>query len=96
MSSKLTLFEWVSFFFIHTVVSVSSERTCCSLSLFNESKDNVQHLEDCILKVITKIKKDRSRPCYQNILNFVNRRRNTLEIAELKNLIDNLMARNVM
>ena len=39
------------------------------------SDDHTRQLEECIMKVIQKIKADRSRPCYQSILTFVNRKR---------------------
>ena len=34
---------------------------------------NIKQLEDKIVRVITKIRESRSRPCFQNILTFVNR-----------------------
>ena len=34
---------------------------------------NIKQLEDKVVRVITKIRESRSRPCFQNILTFVNR-----------------------
>ena len=55
----------------------------------SESKaTNGEILEQIIIKIILKIKKSRSRPCYQNILTLVNGRGNSLSLQNLKELLN--------
>ena len=49
-----------------------------------------------ILRLIKRIKKDRNRPCYQNILSFANREENKMEMDELKDIIDKMVGENII
>ena len=53
-------------------------------------------LEDRIMNIIIKIRQGRSRPCYQNILNYVNRGDIKVEMETLKNILNDLVERNVL
>ena len=56
-----------------------------------------QHkLEESIIAIIAKIKKDRNRACIQNIHTFINRRGIDIEMDEVKKVIDNLILRNIV
>ena len=57
-----------------------------------DGNDNEQ-LEDCIKKIIIKIKENRNRPCYQNILTFMNRRGKEIEMIKLKEILDGMIDR---
>ena len=64
----------------------------------NDVQEEVdQHkLEESILAIIAKIKKDRNRACIQNIHTFINRRGIDIEMDEVKKVIDNLIFRNIV
>ena len=54
-------------------------------------------LETRIVKIIKKIRDSRSRPCAQNMLEFVNRGGDfTLDMVNLKGMLHGLMKRNVI
>ena len=53
-------------------------------------------LEDRIKNVILKIRNGRSRPCYQSILNHVNRGDLKVEMESLKTVLNNLVERSVI
>ena len=56
-----------------------------------------QHrIEDGILSVIAKIKKDRNRASMQNIHTFINRRGINIEMENLQKKVDSLISRNVI
>ena len=48
------------------------------------------------MRIIKRIKKDRNRACLQNILSLTNREENKMERAELKEIMDKLVANNVI
>ena len=60
----------------------------------HENDDN--HLEECVKKVITKIRANRNRACLQNVHNFVNRRGVDVDMPKLTETIDNLCERNII
>ena len=64
----------------------------------NDVQEEVdQHkLEESIIAIIAKIKKDRNRACIQNIHTFINRRGIDIEMDEVKKVIDNLILRNIV
>ena len=61
-----------------------------------EQVDQLKKLEESILSVIAKIKKDRNRACFQNIHTFMNRRGINIEMEKLQKVIYNLILRNVI
>ena len=66
-------------------------------SIDSESKaTNDRRLEEIIIRIILKIKKSRSRPCYQNILTLVNRGGNTLSLENVKELLNNIVETNLI
>ena len=66
-------------------------------SIDSESKaTNDRRLEEIIIRIILKIKKSRSRPCYQNILTLVNRGGNTLSLENVKELLNNMVEKNLI
>ena len=66
-------------------------------SIDSESKaTNDRRLEENIIRIILKIKKSRSRPCYQNILTLVNRGGNTLSLENVKELLNNMVEQNLI
>ena len=60
----------------------------------HENDDN--HLEECVKKVITKIRANQNRACLQNVHNFVNRRGVDVDMPKLTETIDNLCERNII
>ena len=58
--------------------------------------NEVDILEGRIKDIIVKIRQGHSRPCYQNILNFVNRGDIKVEMDSLKLVLNNLVERNVL
>ena len=56
-------------------------------------ENDAKQLEDCVKKVISKIKANRNRACFQNIQNFVNRRGKNVEMEKLKQIIEDLTER---
>ena len=62
-----------------------------------EELSNSDRTEEIIKRVILKIRKSRSRPCYQNILNLVNRGGEFhLEMDELKKIINEMVKKNII
>ena len=57
---------------------------------------DLKHLEESILSIIAKIKKDRNRACIQNIHAFIKRRGIAIGVEKLKEVIENLMLRNII
>ena len=55
-----------------------------------------QKIEDNILSIISKIKKDRNRACVQNIHTFINRRGIDIQEEDVPTVIDNLLLRNII
>ena len=53
-------------------------------------------MEETILSIIEKVKKDRNRACVQNIHTFLNRRGKNTEIEKVKNKIEELKLRKVI
>ena len=58
--------------------------------------DEQLRLEEGILSVIAKIKKDRNRACMHNIHTFINRRGLNIEMENLQKKVDSLISRNVI
>ena len=48
------------------------------------------------MKIILKIKKNRNRPCHQNILTFVNRGGSDINMDRLKEVLNNLIVNNLI
>ena len=59
------------------------------------TNDN-QQLEERVIKVISRIRKNRSRPCFQNILSFMNREGTDLTMDDLKIVLNNLISRDAV
>ena len=57
---------------------------------------DISVLEERIKNIIIKIRKGRSRPCYQNILNFINRGDIKVQMDSLKTVLNDLVERNVL
>ena len=57
---------------------------------------DIKKLEQCIVKIILKIKKNRNRPCHQNILTFVNRGGFDINMDRLKEVLNNLIENNLI
>ena len=64
--------------------------------LEDEQLKDLKHVEESILSVIHKIKKDRNRACVQNIHTFIQRRGTKMKVEKLKEVMENLMLRNVI
>ena len=60
-----------------------------------DTSDN-NELEKAIEQVIVKIKDDRSRPCYQNVLNSIRRRGFEIDMDGVKIALDDLVDRAVI
>ena len=60
-----------------------------------EQLSELKQLEDSILAIIAKIKKDRNRACLQNI-HTISRRGINIEAEKLRTVIENLIFRNVI
>ena len=61
----------------------------------NHQGNDESKIEEYIMKIIEKIKKDRNRAGYQNIQNFLNRRGIKLEMEKMKGVINRLIERNI-
>ena len=61
----------------------------------NDKQQELQ-IEDNILSIINKIKKDRNRAYVQNIHTFINRRGVNIEVEEVRKIINDLILRNVI
>ena len=62
-----------------------------------ENDGNTNRLEGRIVKVIERIRKSRSRPCFQNILGFLNRgSTDIVEMNELKQICNEMIQRNII
>jgi hypothetical protein len=62
-----------------------------------ENDGNTDRLEGRIVQVIERIRKSRSRPCFQNILEFLNRgSTDILEMNELKQICNEMIQRNII
>ena len=61
-----------------------------------QDDDEKKRIEEAILSIIRKIKKDRNRACVQNIHTFLNRRGINMELGQVGKLIDNLLERNII
>ena len=59
-------------------------------------ENDAKQLEECVKKVISKIKANRNRACFQNIQNFVNRRGKNVEMEKLKQIIEDLTEKNII
>ena len=62
----------------------------------DELVTDLKHIEESILSIIAKIKKDRKRASIQNIHTFIKRRGIAIEVEKLKEVIENLMLRNII
>ena len=62
----------------------------------NEEGNYDQDLEDRIIRIITKIKKNRNRPCLQNIFTMLTRGGRVIDTNDLKVFIDDLILRNIL
>ena len=62
----------------------------------NQQVKDERQIEEEIMKIIEKIKKDRNRASYQNIHNFLNRRGIKMEMENVKKALSNLTERNVL
>ena len=60
------------------------------------SEEDVCKLEKLVINIITKIRKDRNRACYQNIWTFLNRGGNKLEMDDLKELLGNMIEKEMI
>ena len=58
--------------------------------------DEVKALEDHVVKIIIRIKKNRSRPCYQNILTFLAREGRELNLDDIKVVLDRLISKRII
>ena len=63
--------------------------------LEDEQLKDLKHAEESILSIINKIKKDRNRACVKNIHTFIQRRGIKMEVEKLKEVMEDLMLRNV-
>ena len=52
--------------------------------------------EQCILKIILKIKKNRNRPCYQNILTLADRGGMDMEMDGVKDILDWMIGKGLI
>lgn len=57
---------------------------------------NIEEDEKRIIRIIKRIKGNRNRACYQNILEFARREDNNLDRNKIKVTIDNLLSRNII
>ena len=64
--------------------------------LEDEQLKDLKHVEESIFSIINKIKKDRNRACVQNIHTFIQRRGIKMEVEKLKEVMEDLMLRNVI
>ena len=55
-----------------------------------------ENLEHCVVKIILKIKKNRNRPCYQNILTLVNRGGIDINMDSLKEILNNMIENGLL
>ena len=55
-----------------------------------------EKLEHCVVKIILKIKKNRNRPCYQNILTLVNRDGIDINMDNLKEMLHNMIENGLL
>ena len=60
------------------------------------SEEDVCKLEKLVINIIMKIRKDRNRACYQNIWTFLNRGGNKLEMDDLKELLGNMIEKEMI
>lgn len=61
-----------------------------------ELEKDIENIENRIIKVIAKIKKDRHKACYQSIQTFLNRNEPQLEMENLKKVLDDLEKKNLI
>ena len=61
----------------------------------DKDEGNSNEQEKRILRLIKRIKKDRNRPCFQNILSFANREDDKLTMDDLKIVTDKMIAQNL-
>ena len=66
------------------------------VNLENEEDCYDQDLENRIVRIVSKIKKNRNRPCYQNIFTMLDRGGKAIEMDELKECINNLVERSIL
>ena len=62
----------------------------------DNDEGNSNEQEKRILRLIKRIKKDRNRPCFQNILSFANREDGKLTMDDLKIITDKMVAQNLI
>ena len=62
----------------------------------DKDENEMKSLEKHIIKLILHIKRIRSRPCYQNLLSFLNREGKGLSIEELKIVTENILMKNLI
>ena len=64
--------------------------------LEDEQLKDLTHVGESILPVINKIKKYRNRACIQNVHTFIQRRGLQMDVEKLKEVMENLMLRNII
>ena len=64
--------------------------------VLDNDEGNRNEQEKRILSLIKRIKKDRNRPCFQNILAFANREDDKLTMDDLKIITDKMVAQNLI
>ena len=57
---------------------------------------DTEELERCIIKIIEKIKNNRNRPCFQNILTLINRGGINLDMENLENILNVLIEKKII
>ena len=57
---------------------------------------NDANVEKCVMGVIRKIKKSRSRPCFQNVHTLVNRGGNDISMEQPKDVVKLLLDKNMI
>ena len=62
----------------------------------DEQLKDLKHVEESILSVINKIKKDRNRACIQTVHTFMQSRGIQMDVEKLKEVMENLMLRNII
>ena len=62
----------------------------------NGNDSELNALEQHIIKLIPRIKKNRARPCFQNLLSYLHREGKELGMEDLKVVIDNMLTNNLI
>ena len=71
-------------------------RTTAEEQIDNRNEFSDKDIADNIISIITKIKTDRSRPCYQNIHEFLNKRNIKLDMVNLKRIMSELLDNGII